>query len=310
MQPLKRCLLLVSLVIVIVTAQPALAVPVVFNQLPLNGGLAPSVGGAPYAGHGNASTATMTTPPSYIGTFAADDFALTAAADIVHVEWYGSYTLNQKLGGASQFLVAFESDVPAGIGPSHPGVPLLSQIVTLGALAPGSGTFSETAIASAGLTQLYHYSAELALPFTAAADTVYWLKIVALNNQDADGGTYLWNWQARDYSLQNPLAPTAPDVTPGESLTAAAWHFQDAAVTGAAEVTPIPGSPRASVQQVLPVAHQYINGIDGPQGISAIGEDLAFSLSTVSVPEPGTLSLAGMGAVALALLARGRRRTP
>lgn len=97
-----------------------------------------------------------------------------------------------KAGRASQFLIAFESDAPASIfGPSHPGTRRCCRRLFRYALAPGSGTFSETAIASAGLTQLYHYQAELTLPFDATADTLYWLKIVALNHQQQDGGTYL-----------------------------------------------------------------------------------------------------------------------
>lgn len=288
------------------------AVPLMFDQRPLNGGLAPSSGGAPFVGHGESSTATLTTPPSYIGTYAADDFALSASTSIVHVEWYGSYAVNQKLGGASQFLIAFESDAPASIfGPSHPGAPLLSQIVSLGALAPGSGTFSETAIASAGLTQLYHYQAELTLPFDATADTLYWLKIVALNHQQQDGGTYLWNWQVRDYQIENTLAPVAPDVSPGESqLAGSVWHFQDAAVTGAVEVTPIAGGPTADVEQALAFARSYVSiaSLDGSAGIQTFKSDLAFGLASVSVPEPLSAVMLGFGIAAIVLIARRRTR--
>ena len=300
--------LLVAAFLLLFTS-PAWAVPLEFDQRPLNGGLAPSAGGAPFVGHGESSTATLTTPPSYIGTYAADDFALKISANIVHVEWYGSYAFNQKLGGASQFLIAFETDAPANIfGPSHPGAPILSQIVTLGALNPGSGTFIETPIASAGATQLYHYQAELAIPFSASANTSYWLKIVALNHQKNDGGTYLWNWQVRDYGIENAQAPVAPAVTPGESLLAGSvWHFQDASVTGSVQVTPLIDCPEADVVQALAFPRNYIGvaSLDGSGSIAEFNSDLAFGLSCVSVPEPTSFVLLG---TALAGVMIGTRR--
>lgn len=305
-----RTQLLVGL-LMMASGHSAWGVPLVFDQRPLNGGLPPSAGGAPFVGHGESSTATLTTPPSYIGTYAADDFALTASTSVVHVEWFGSYSANVKLGGASQFLVAFESDAPANMfGPSHPGTPLLSQVVTLGALDPGSGTFSETAIASAGLTQLYQYQAELALPFNATANTNYWIKIVALNHQQNDGGTYNWNWQVRDYQIQDTLAPVAPAVTPGESqLAGSVWHFQDAAVTGAVQVTPIAGGPTAEVEQALAFGRKYISvaALDGLPGIENFDSDLAFGLAAVSVPEPLSAVMLGCGLMALAWVGRRRR---
>src|SRR5262249_45145801 len=136
--------------------------------------------------------------------------------------------------GVKQFLISFESDVSATdptntTGHSHPGVPLLNQIVTRGPLMPGSGTFTETSIPTPppppGPTApetLYQYNAELNLgkEFLEHPDTVYWLKIVALVNPQQDGDLR-WGWHDRDWSIPDPLASSKPAVDPGEGIVGA-----------------------------------------------------------------------------------------
>src|SRR5262245_27032526 len=87
-----------------------------FQQLPLNNGLPPSVGGQQFPGHDEWSTALLSTaaPTSYQGTFMADDFADKFSTPVVHLKWWGSYDQNiTGLNGVQQFLISFESDVPA-----------------------------------------------------------------------------------------------------------------------------------------------------------------------------------------------------
>ncbi len=315
-----------------------------FQQLPLNNGLlpVPSVAGvtlgAPFPGHDELSTATLvagTGAPVYQGQYMADDFADKFTTPVVHVRWWGSYlqnfTGNTAAPGVKQFLISFESDVPATdptntTGYSHPGIPLLNQIVTLGALAPGSGTFKETPVVTpppppgpAAIEDLYQYNAELNLgkEFFEHPDTVYWLKIVALVDPQRDGPIQ-WGWHDRDWSIIDPLASTPPAVIPGEHIVGAVgpipplggtlpvWHFQDDAVTGPVSIFIDPSMPiMPNVQQGLGTPTHYVFPLDGPEAITQFSKDLSFELYT-RVPEPTTLLLVVSGG--LAMIAFRRRK--
>jgi hypothetical protein len=308
-----------------------------FQQLPLNNTLmpafpTPSPVGAPYPGHDETSTVTPDGVNSF-GTYMADDFADKFATPVVHVRWWGSYnqnfTGNTANPGVKQFLISFEDDVPKNdptntTGYSHPGTPLLTQIVSKGALAPGSGTFTEKLIptpaigAAAPPEALYEYNAELNLgkEFQEHPDTVYWLKIVAMVNPQLDG-PISWGWHDRDWSIPDPLASTAPAESPGEDIIgtvpgvngaiAPVWHFQDDAVQGPIAVFPdanMPIMPR--IQQGLGSPQTYKFPADGPEPIAQFSKDLAFELYT-RVPEPSTLLLMGFGGLALCAAFRRRK---
>jgi hypothetical protein len=316
-----------------------------FTQQPMDGTpiLGPNGTVDFYWGHDELSTAyseiTAAGPTPYRGTFMADDFADKFNTPVVHVKWWGSY-LNQTTAQmpVDKFLISFESDIPANpaTGFSRPGTPLLNQIVRrvpAGALSPGSGTYTETAISPGGaplFERLYEYNAELHLgkEFFQHPDTVYWLKIVAL--VDLPPGVTpnapfvpKWGWHNRDYTKMDPLASTPPAVVPGEFLDgvigpapigAPIWHFQDDAVTGFVVVNHL----STPMGQIMPIIDQsqmqptrYLDLADGPgpipgtnfPGIGAFSKDLAFELYTI--PEPAGFSLM---AVALAGLASRRRR--
>ena len=217
-----------------------------FDNEPL---VATPVGGFP--GHDEISTVyPLATAPGYSGQYMADDFADKFSTPVVNVQWWGSYLEGVAGTGVKQFLVTFESDVPAGPNGdfSHPGQVLSSQIVTLVRVAPGSGTFTETGMPNPGSPDggtLYQYDAELKAPFAEQANTVYWMKIVAIVNPSTDG-QILWGWHDRDWSIPNALASTPPAVTPGEgpvgivSSGLTVNHFQDDAVAGTMTLGPIP----------------------------------------------------------------------
>jgi hypothetical protein len=304
-----------------------------FQQLPLNNGLlpVPSVAGvtigAPFPGHDELSTARLVLPPAggapfYSGTYMADDFADKFDTPVVHLRWWGSYLQSVTGGpgatGVQKFLVSFEDDVAKDnpnntTGYSHPGQPILSQIVSLGDLHPGSGTFTETLLPTPTIPgtappvePLYQYNAELNLgkEFPEHKNTVYWLKIVALVDQQTDGPIQ-WGWHNRDWSIPDLAASTPADgVNPGEGVVGAIgntpiWHFQDDAVSGGVTITPSTSTPlMPTVQQGLgqPTLYQFPS--DGPELIGRFSKDLAFELYTV--PEPGTILLMAIAGVSLA----------
>lgn len=305
-----------------------------FAQEPM---IATPVAGQIYFGHDELSTAygvgTAAQPPlNYQGRFMADDFADNFNTPVVHLTWWGSY-LNDNVAAAPQphvknFLIAFESDVPAQPGGfSQPGQVLQYDVVSAGALAPGSGTFTETLERPADPVlgeALYKYNAELHLghEFFQKQDTVYWLKIAALVDVPQPivvpppPGTTQWGWHNRDYTIQDPLA--SPNVAPGEFVEGVVggnqpvWHFQDDAVQGDLRFTPGAPIPSQAIVQLnsKPQNYVFVNSagvgpIDGPVGIDVLSKDLAFRLYT-TVPEPATCSLVALG---LAAVFATRRRS-
>jgi len=275
-----------------------------FSQRPLDG-LVPIPGGPTYWGHDEVSTAlrTANTAP-YQGNFMADDFADKFSTPVVHVSWWGSYLDQQQFAGVKKFLISFETDVPASPtgGFSHPGTPILSQVVTRGALAPTSGTFTEALISPGGpplLEKLYQYNAELKFPFPQQANTVYWIKIAALVDVPTDGNIR-WGWHDRDYRLFDPLASTPPLVSPGERDIGAGtpfspvWHFQDDAVSGLMTTLVSPDNLVLSLEQSGYAPEHYLDFIDGPQGIGQFSKDLAFELYTIPEPTIALLAMGGM----------------
>jgi hypothetical protein len=298
-----------------------------FQQLPMVATRIPGTDGTftTYYGHDELSTAWATTPDPtiqrYQGVFMADDFADKLTTPVVHVRWWGSYLNmpgNNNTRLTDKFLIAFESDIPAdpaGGGFSRPGQNLLSQVVTKTSATPTPGTYTETLLRGSDPLlgeSLYEYNAELHCPFPQDPDTVYWLKIVALDDQPQTSPDSLWwGWHNRDYTINDSYAstPPLPGVFPGEYLNGVLpsgkpiWHFQDDAVSGSVFATVLE-TCKVVVDQSNYSPAFYVPPYDGPDLISAYSKDLAFEL--YSVPEPSTLMLLGMGL--LALLGYARRR--
>jgi len=330
----------VGLVVSAAMADPLPGEKVKFVQAPMGNTLPDGtqttlINNVMYFGHDELSTARLinpgtTDPPLFEGTFMADDFADPYRRPVGHVKWWGSYLPQTEPSlRVQRFLISFETDIPANPNEpesfSRPGTPLLSQIVTLGPLAPGSGTFTEQLVNMGGLPNneaLYEYNAELMCPFAQEPDTVYWLKIVALVGPDEP---IQWGWHNRDYTIKNPHA--SPLVLPGERVVGVIpdptgatpgtpiYHFQDDAVTGNVKIL-YGGHPcEVYVEQGgLMRPTSYVNWVDGPgpidgtnfPGIGAYSKDLAFALFT-PVPEPSTCALLTLGLASLAVY-RWRRR--
>ncbi|MGD0137804.1 MAG: hypothetical protein ABSD28_02935 [Tepidisphaeraceae bacterium] len=283
-----------------------------FQQLPL-GDLVTNPT-SQFPGHDELSTASVNTASkAFTGTFAADDFSDNVTSPIVDVQWWGSYLPNTAAPGQVQhFLISFETDVPANSasGFSQPGQSLSSQVVTLGALAPASGTFTETpqpSVAGGPDGQIYQYNAELANPFPEQAGTTYWLKIVALTTPAQQG--LQWGWHNRDYTIPDPYAaPPGDSVLGTNDIGQPVFHYLDDAVTG--DVTYIPGVPppqqdliETNMSPLYYSSNPTIDGF-GATGVIPPSEDLAFNLY-YNVPEPVGLPLLATG---FFLFRRNRRR--
>lgn len=269
----------------------------------------------------------------YKGRFMADDFADGFDSPVVHVKWWGSYLQRpSKVDDpfVKKFLISFEKDVPADPeNPksfSHPGEPLLNQIVTRdtdGVLTRGSGTFTERPVWRESVDgPIYEYNAELHLDkvFPQEPDTVYWLKIVALVDvppNTVDDRLLQWGWHNRLYTEMDPLASTFPAVDPGERIQGSfftpngrevpVWHFQDDAVSGRVRVeldAKMPWMPLVRQDGYAP--QHYVPPYDGPEAIKRFSKDLAFELYTT--PEPSSCALALLALVGCSVAARRRRR--
>ncbi|MDZ4656825.1 MAG: PEP-CTERM sorting domain-containing protein [Bythopirellula sp.] len=311
-----------------------------FSQEPMLNTTIPGPNGTVgiYHGHDELSTLYSSSPPGtaftqYSGTAMADDFADAFSSPVLHVKWWGSYmnnTLNPN-NAIKKFLIAFESDIPADQNPagnfSTPGQVLSSQIVTAGALSPGSGTFTETlklGVPAPG-EDIYEYNAELHLgkEFFQKPETVYWLKIAALvDNVNPTVAPVQWGWHNRDYTIMDPLAAAVtPPVLPGERderielgipYPTPVWHFQDDSVSAQTRIgvdAMMPNMPTL-VEQFGYIPQRYLPGFDGPgafplpdgtvqPGIGAFSKDLAFQLFTYAVPEPNSCILFALGLMGL-----------
>jgi hypothetical protein len=270
-----------------------------------------------YFGHDELSTAYWypnNPVGNYRGTFMADDFADNYSTPVVHITWWGSY-MNVNAANPSRqvqnFLIAFESDVAAGPGNpwSYPGNVLNAQVVSLttNPLLPLSGNFTEKLVAGSNPAEpVFKYNAELSVPFAEQKDTVYWLKIVALDDVVGGAVPIQWGWHNRDYTVNDLLA--SPAVVPGEvnlnplNPLMPVWHFQDDAVQG--QLFAVIGSANSiSVTQYYNTPpdgpQDYVPGVDGPSNMGQYSKDLAFELHTTPIPEPGTLALLTVGAIGL-----------
>lgn len=317
-----RLLLAVVVAVMLLAGMQSWADPLsgefmVFEQRPM---VERNIFGPTFYGHDEPSRAVQLPLGApfdvYQGTFMADDFAVKSSAPIVHVRWWGSYRENDRGGeGAERFFVAFERDIPVGpdVPFSRPGPAIVTQIIRRGELSPGSGRFTERLIHPGGAPlneNLYEYNAELALPFTPEANTVYWLKVVALSGIGPnDAPLFNWGWHNRDYTIRDTLAPMAPQVTPGEHGVFSPipevppiWHFQDDAVAGQVRITDLLIPDGISVEQLEMRPTNYVANVDGPPYIAEFSKDLAFEL--YSVPEPSVMVMAGASVAVLA----GRRR--
>jgi hypothetical protein len=198
--------------------------------------------------------------PSNFAT-AYDGFRLSGNSTVNSVSWQGGY-FNPAMNNPADPISAFTLTFWNNASNNQPGTAILSEIIpgnaheTLLGLEPGA----------ASPTLVFAYNTALPAPFTALANTTYWLSIVPdLNATDPNVG--FWGWQTSFGS--NPALPFV--VT----------DFMGARLQGNSSGGPEQGQPQHlafalfGVQQVTPSP-------------------------TPTVPEPSSLTLSAIGGIALA----------
>ncbi len=108
-----------------------------------------------------------------------DDFLSFSATTITEVRWRGARDMTRNTGGPVQY---FTIEIYPDIASRLPDVnQMLFQY-------PTPGNAGETFAGTFGGVAMYDYDAVLPNPFTTQANTRYWLKIEAFQNQVPDWG--------------------------------------------------------------------------------------------------------------------------
>jgi hypothetical protein len=162
-----------------------------------------------------------------------DNFTLAAPGNVTTVSWTG--WILPSFGQINGFTISFYNDDIVD-GSHVPGTLISSKSI--------SGNANEVGVGSHNSYGIFDFSA--AVPFAAAANTQYWISIVA------DPQSSTWNW-ANSNGMDSSF-------------------YED----------------------------------DGNGSVGPVGTDVAFTLSNTSVPEPGSLTLAGTGVLVLFGMARRR----
>lgn len=104
-----------------------------------------------------------------------DGFMIPAGANITEIRWRGGYPGGGTTGGnITNFEISIYASIPAGIQPDLGYLttgPLWHRLV--------SGNCGETFAGNSGGTNMYDYHYTLSTPFAAAANTRYWVQIIA-----------------------------------------------------------------------------------------------------------------------------------
>lgn len=132
-------------------------------------------GGRAFASYFATSGGTGDVPPVEF-----DNFILTNAATIEAVTWRGGYFFPPNRVEILRFTVTFYDSTAAG-EPSRDH--FLNQTIM-------AGNAGETFVGNNGTYDLYDYGLTLSAPFTASANTRYWLSVKA----DTLGAFPEWGW--------------------------------------------------------------------------------------------------------------------
>ena len=254
--------------------------------------------------------------PANIFKILADDFQCTRSGPITDIHIWGSW-LSDRLPqggptapggpGSVVFKLSFHADVQAGVDApySHPGAELWHTVVGPGQFnvipwGVGQEQFydpnrdTHNAEGFDGVigtdTEVWQYNFKNLgpNPFVQTEGTIYWLDVQALVLDDFTGEDAVFGWKTRD-----PRPPTPEH--PGSG------HFQDDAVFADTDgfngpLLPNPNNPNNLPWRDMryPLSHP----------LHDLSFDMAFVLTT---PEPGTITLGGLGLISLVVVAYRRR---
>jgi hypothetical protein len=266
----------------------------VLQQLPLQND---PPAGAPFSGHDQFSTVVPAVGAT--GAEVLDNFEVSVSRKLTSITWWGA-PLQPQAAEPHEFFVQVYDNVPAnGNVPSHPGNTVaFASIAAPGFGDPGEPLYTSTQVSDPGSPAglLMEYSGALSPFFQFQANTPYWLTIYTSPDFTQLGLT--WGWHTRDYTIPDPLSPV-------DSLVGMVGGLPvNQSGSGAVSQGYIGNSNGFPVLQGSPTPLSYSAGTDGPAGIDAFGMNMAFAL--YNAPEPSSLILGALGAIAL--LAYRRRR--
>lgn len=165
------------------------------------------------------------------GQARADDFTFFVNTSITDIHWYGTYNWNAP-DALDRFSIEIRNDddgLPGNLIQNYgsAGTPIVDALV---------GQVEGGLTGNPGRTR-YHYWFVLPAPFVAAANTTYWVSIIA--NTTATSNAYTWFWATSSGGDINSLAAQADLDALGVPL---GWsqqnedHAFDLTVTGSEKV--------------------------------------------------------------------------
>ncbi len=116
-----------------------------------------------------------------------DGFTLDTDAAITEVSWRGGYAYAAQYGRVQDFMVTFYGVIEGTSQPSLGYAPAEEQTSALAQYDLGS-IAGETGVGVVVGIAMYDYHYTLSTPFQAQADTLYWIRIEAIQPQYPDWG--------------------------------------------------------------------------------------------------------------------------
>lgn len=178
-----------------------------------------------------------------VPSIVADDFLCNDQRPITDIHWWGSYWTYTPLdknsdhhpdpsfpapnatpvmpSGVTAFTFTFWTDVPALTDPdmpnSHPGTELYSVTLPIAAIAANLHSIIDRddngILGDNGDEAIWQYNVDLPTPFDQVPGTIYWLGIVAVNDDpNANPNGIQWGWHESVDHWNDNAVQDGPDA--------------------------------------------------------------------------------------------------